>query len=435
MKIAAFNVQRFGVKKVSDPEVLSTLVRIVSRYDIILILEVTDVTGDSVEIFLNELNRVNTEHHYTLKLSTRLGRTRYKEQFLFLYRDDLVDLVGSYQYEDTQEGDHDAFAREPYILRFTSFHTVLKDLVLIPVHTKPDDSLKELDELYEVFLAVRKKWNTDNVMILGDFNADGSYVSDKDFHNIRIRSDKNFHWLIGDDVDTTANTGNAHTYDRIVVYGQDMLDSVVPGSARPFNFHTAFDLTERMALRVSDHYPVEVVLRCDKSCRGHDIGWNVFPRSLEPGFDVLQPRGAQGPVGAPELIPESELPPLEPQGPMSRSNQPSRGAAFGGNQSPYPSMRSDLQPGPRPYSPAIQGGHTLYGPNTWSNQPDISTPRQGVSEVLPFQGAPVVIFPPVVEHLMVEVLGLQRDNLHLEREKLGLEIQVLRRNLARADRE
>src|SRR4029434_8713358 len=28
--------------------------------------------------------------------------------------------------------------------------TVLKDLVLIPVHTKPDDSLKELDELYEV---------------------------------------------------------------------------------------------------------------------------------------------------------------------------------------------------------------------------------------------------------------------------------------------
>ena len=39
--------------------------------------------------------------------------------------------------------------------------TVLKDLVLIPVHTKPDDSLKELDELYEVFMAVKKKWHTD----------------------------------------------------------------------------------------------------------------------------------------------------------------------------------------------------------------------------------------------------------------------------------
>ncbi|XP_041941877.1 deoxyribonuclease-1-like isoform X2 [Alosa sapidissima] len=433
MKIASFNVQRFGVKKVSDPEVLSTLVRIVSRYDIILILEVTDVSGDSVEIFLKELNRVNTEHHYTLKLSTRLGRTRYKEQFLFLFRDDLVDLVGSYQYEDSQEGDHDAFAREPYILRFTSHHTVLKDLVLMPVHTKPDDSLKELDELYEVFLAVRRKWKTDNVMILGDFNADGSYVSERDFHNIRIRSDKNFHWLIGDDVDTTANTGNTHTYDRIVVYGQDMLESVVPGSARSFNFHTAFNLTEDMALRVSDHYPVEVVLRCEKSCPGH-TGWNVFPRSQVPGHDALQPRGFGG---SQEPIPESELPPLEPlpQGPMSMSNQPSRGSVFGGNQSPYPSIRSDLRPGPQPYSPAIQDGNMPYGPSTGGNQPGIITPRHGVYEVLPFQGAPVVIFPPVVEHLMVEVLGLQRDNLHLEREKLGLEIQMLRRNLARADRE
>lgn len=51
-------------------------------------------------------------------------------------------------------------------------------------------------------------------MILGDFNADGLYVSKKDMKNIRIRSDKNFHWLIGDDVDTTASNRNDHTYDR-----------------------------------------------------------------------------------------------------------------------------------------------------------------------------------------------------------------------------
>lgn len=38
---------------------------------------------------------------------------------------------------------------------------VLKDLVMIPVHTKPDDSEIELDELYDVFLNVKKKWKTD----------------------------------------------------------------------------------------------------------------------------------------------------------------------------------------------------------------------------------------------------------------------------------
>lgn len=51
-------------------------------------------------------------------------------------------------------------------------------------------------------------------MILGDFNADGSYVTKRGMRNIRIRSDKKFHWVIGDDVDTTANTSNDHTYDR-----------------------------------------------------------------------------------------------------------------------------------------------------------------------------------------------------------------------------
>ncbi|XP_073717471.1 deoxyribonuclease 1 like 4, tandem duplicate 1 isoform X2 [Misgurnus anguillicaudatus] len=261
MKVASFNIQKFGKTKLSDPLVRKTLIKIVSRYDIVVILEVVDSKGDAVDDFLKELNKSNKTHHYTLEISTRLGRGNYKEQFMFLYRDDLVDLVGSYQYEDNQPGDEDAFAREPYVLRFTCHKTVLKDLVLIPVHTKPEDSVKELDELYDVFQNVKEKWKTDNIMFLGDFNADGSYVSNKNMKKIRIRSDKNFHWLITDDVDTTANTSNDNTYDRIVVYGDDMLDAVVPGSAMPFNFQKAYKLTDENALKVSDHYPVEVELK------------------------------------------------------------------------------------------------------------------------------------------------------------------------------
>ncbi|XP_067442444.1 deoxyribonuclease 1 like 4, tandem duplicate 1 isoform X1 [Thunnus thynnus] len=260
MKVAAFNIQKFGKNKVSDPAVLDILVKIVSRYDIIVILEVVDASGDSVETFMTALNKANADHHYTLKISSRLGRTRYKEQFMFLYRDDMVDLVGSYQFDDEATEGEDVFARDPYILRFRCHNTELKDLVLIPVHTKPEDSEVELDELYDVFLNVKKKWKTDNVMILGDFNADGSYVSKKDMKSIRIRTDKNFHWLIGDDVDTTASTKNDHTYDRIVIYGDDMLKAVVPNSAKPFNFHEAYGLTQEQALDVSDHYPVEVEL-------------------------------------------------------------------------------------------------------------------------------------------------------------------------------
>ncbi|XP_064161313.1 deoxyribonuclease-1-like [Anguilla rostrata] len=261
MKVASFNIQRFGENKVSDGKIVSTLVKIVSRYGIILILEVVDAKGTAMRKFLQELNKANKMHPYKMVMSSRLGRKSYKEQFMFLYRADLVTLTDTYQYEDNQKGDEDAFAREPYILRFTCLDTVLKDLVLIPVHTKPEDSEKELDELYDVFLTVKEKWKTDDIMILGDFNADGAYVSKKKMKKIRIRSDTNFHWLIGDDVDTTANTGNDHTYDRIVVYGDDMLEAIVPNSAQPFDFPQAYGLTEDMALSISDHYPVEVTLK------------------------------------------------------------------------------------------------------------------------------------------------------------------------------
>ncbi|XP_068609349.1 deoxyribonuclease gamma-like [Brachionichthys hirsutus] len=260
MKIASFNVQKFGRLKASDPNVLSTLVKIASRYDIIVILEVVDVSGSSFKLLLEELNRVHTSHHYALQISSRLGRNRHKEQFLFLYRDHVVDLIESYQYEDNQVDDVDAFAREPYVLHFKPRNAVLKDLVLIPVHITQLDTKKELDELYEVFLAVKEKWKIENVMILGDFKADGVYVSHNELKEIRIRRDKNFHWLIADEVDTTTKTSNDHTYDRIVVYGEEMLAAIVPNSAKSFNFQKEFAMTEEMALKVSDHYPVEVEL-------------------------------------------------------------------------------------------------------------------------------------------------------------------------------
>ncbi|XP_060766726.1 deoxyribonuclease 1 like 4, tandem duplicate 1 [Neoarius graeffei] len=261
MKIAVFNVQKFGKKKLSDPAVIKTLIEIVSRYDIVVILEVVDASGKAVDTFLKELNETNPHHHYSMKVSVRLGRTKYKEQFMFLYRDAVVKVIDTYQYEDNQPGDKDAFDREPYVLRFSCLNTVVKDLVIVPVHTKPDDSEKEVDELFDVVQTVKDKWETNNIMILGDFNADGSYVSKKEMKKLRIYTDKNFHWLITDRQDTTTSTKNDHTYDRIVVYGQTMLNAVVPGSAKSFNFQQEYGLTEADALKVSDHYPVEVELK------------------------------------------------------------------------------------------------------------------------------------------------------------------------------
>ncbi|XP_054906143.1 deoxyribonuclease-1-like [Poeciliopsis prolifica] len=255
MKIAAFNIQKFGQKKVSDPSILNYLVQIISRYDIIVILEV--LNEEAVDALMKALNK---EHHYEKEISVRLGRTGYKEQFLFLYRPDLVTLKGSYQYDDEKTHGQDDINRDPYVLRFGSPYTVLEDLVMIPVHITPKGAEKELDKLYDLVQHIQEMWKTDNVMILGDFNADGSYVSKKEMKTIRIRSNSNFHWLIGDDVDTTASTKNTNSYDRIVVYGEKMLQAVVKDSAKAFNFQEEYNLSNEQALDISDHYPVEVEL-------------------------------------------------------------------------------------------------------------------------------------------------------------------------------
>ncbi|KAM7421876.1 hypothetical protein PAMA_010101 [Pampus argenteus] len=260
MKIAAFNVKNLGMKKVTDRVVVQYITKIMSQYSVVVMLEVVDKSGKAMETLLQELNNTRKKSLYSMASSCPLGRGTYKEKFVCFYRTDEVTLTACYQYEDNQAGDEDAFAREPFILRFSCPTTVVKDLVLIPVHTKPDDSLKELDELDDVVAVIRRKWRTDNIMILGDFNADGRYLSKKKTQTIRIRSAP-YHWLIDDDVDTTSSNYNDNTYDRIVVYGQNMLNAVVLGSAKSFNFQREFNLTDDTTLSISDHYPVEVELK------------------------------------------------------------------------------------------------------------------------------------------------------------------------------
>uniref|UniRef100_A0A8C1RMD7 Deoxyribonuclease n=1 Tax=Cyprinus carpio TaxID=7962 RepID=A0A8C1RMD7_CYPCA len=243
MKVASFNIQKLGEKKISDPSVMQTLIKIVSRYDIIVILKVVDLSGAAAKEFLKALNEFYSTINYKMEISPRLGRGEHKEQYMFLYKEKVVDLVESYQYEDNQPGDEDAFDREPYAVRFRCRNTVLEDLVLIAVHIKPEDAEKELDELYDVFRSVTEKWKTENIMILGEFNTDGRYLSEAAKKRTKIWGN-NFHWLIEDGVDTTASNNNEYTYDQIVVYGDVMLNAVVPNSAKSFNFQKAYELTD-----------------------------------------------------------------------------------------------------------------------------------------------------------------------------------------------
>uniref|UniRef100_A0A667YNU8 Deoxyribonuclease n=1 Tax=Myripristis murdjan TaxID=586833 RepID=A0A667YNU8_9TELE len=257
-RICAFNIQSFGEGKASKTKVMHTIVRIIARCDVSLLQEVRDHRRKA---FPQLLAHFLYDHQ-----SERLGRSdTYQEQYVFVYRTGTVTVTDQYQYPDTLKGDIDAFAREPFVVRFSAPKTALKDFVLIPLHTSPNNTTKELDAVVDVFNDIRKKWKTENVIFLGDFNADCGYLAKKNRKNVRLITDPAFIWLINDKNDTTVRKSTDCAYDRIVVHGEKVARAIVPLSAKPFNFKKEFRLSEDQALEVSDHYPVEVLLKASAS--------------------------------------------------------------------------------------------------------------------------------------------------------------------------
>uniref|UniRef100_A0A8C2XGQ9 Deoxyribonuclease n=1 Tax=Cyclopterus lumpus TaxID=8103 RepID=A0A8C2XGQ9_CYCLU len=233
LKICAFNVQSFGESKANNKKVMGILLKILSRCDLCLIQEVRDSKGTAIQALVKDLNRFDKSNSYSYVESERLGRKTYKEQYVYIYRNNVLTIKEHYQYpklegEGTKEVN--AFSREPFVVRFHSPTTLVKDFVLIGQHTCPRNAMKEINELY--------------TYIYIHF----TYVTIKGWGAVRLRSDPKFRWLIGDEQDTTVREKTHCAYDRIIVHGREIISSIVPGSAQPFNFKNYFHLTEEEQL-------------------------------------------------------------------------------------------------------------------------------------------------------------------------------------------
>uniref|UniRef100_A0A8C4XRZ5 Deoxyribonuclease-1 n=1 Tax=Falco tinnunculus TaxID=100819 RepID=A0A8C4XRZ5_FALTI len=177
-------------------------------------------------------------------------------------RSDMVSVLGSYYYDDGCEPcGTDTFSREPFIVKFSSPTTRVEEFVIVPLHAKPSHAPEEIDALYEVYTNVVNKWATNNILLLGDFNADCSYVTSAEWPSIRLRSLDACEWLIPDSADTTVADTTDCAYDRIVACGTALRQDIEPGSATVNNFQKTFHLQRKDALAVSDHFPVEVILK------------------------------------------------------------------------------------------------------------------------------------------------------------------------------
>ena len=85
VKVAAFNVQSFGRTKISKSDVTDTLVKIINRYEIVLIQEIRDSKGEAIKKLLEKVNdfKEGDSDDYEMVIRERLGRSVYKEQMHF----------------------------------------------------------------------------------------------------------------------------------------------------------------------------------------------------------------------------------------------------------------------------------------------------------------------------------------------------------------
>ncbi|XP_078385838.1 deoxyribonuclease-1-like [Cetorhinus maximus] len=263
LKISAFNIQRFDQSKVNNHVTLGILIQILQRYDLITIEEVMEADNSAITKLVMELN-FSTKLQYNFITSDYLGRSAYREKYAFVYNENILKPVAWYHFDDgCEQCGTDTFIREPFIVKFHSLTTIVKDFVLVAIHTSPSYAVREVDALYDVWADARDHFNTENILILGDYNADCKYVTHSDWPHIRLRQHKNFHWLIDDGTDTTVSKHTNCAYDRFVVSTEGLLKTIVPGSVKAFNFQNAFGLPYETVKEVSDHYPIELELEDD----------------------------------------------------------------------------------------------------------------------------------------------------------------------------
>lgn len=288
--IGAFNVQVFGDSKSGKPEVMARLVQIIIRYDLLLVQEVRDKDGSAIAQLLKDVNEKSGTGTFKLLLSERLGRTSSKEQYAWFYREERLRPLDA---NSTAESDpEDIWEREPMLvywdtrnsasestsLTTTTAKAVQHTLATIGIHVDPDEAVAEIDALAPIVDATLSQGQAGlGVLVMGDLNADCSYVTKTEWRCIRDESctdtkmrlwnpDK-YVWLLNDTIDTT--TSNSHcAYDRLV-YTPAKPCSDRYCSSRIFNvgvydFQAAYGLSQDDAKDVSDHFPVELRMRLDK---------------------------------------------------------------------------------------------------------------------------------------------------------------------------
>ena len=231
----------------------NTDAEIARAFDIMFVQELKYADEQTAPIFRDAINGVEGPEYEVVR-SKRLGNNL--EAYAYFYNTETVCL-GEKPAHVWHDPD-DVFDREPYIVSFCSGNF---DFTLVGIHVDLDDAEAEIGNLAAVYDSILAQ-NPDerDIIILGDFNADGSYFDEGGTSPLK---GEDFFWVINNDMDTMTKTD--WTYDRIVLTGATFEHEYIDDSAAAFYFDDQYGIDDNPDLvhAVSDHYPVYAVFNTD----------------------------------------------------------------------------------------------------------------------------------------------------------------------------
>ena len=245
LRIASFNIRDFGPKKASKSYVMYTLADIVRRFDIVAVQEISSKNQYLTRNFVNLINQSGSQYDYVI--GQRLGNSNQKEQYAYIFNTARVrvDRQSVYTLGDPDNMLH----REPLVATFEATEANEAErftFTLINIHTDPSRNVlqKELDALAEVYRVVRRSSQEDDIILLGDFNAD-------DRHMRRLGELPGIYPLISG---VWTNTRQNKQYDNLVIHQPSTTE--YSGRSGVFDVIRHYNLNQKQALEVSDHFPV-----------------------------------------------------------------------------------------------------------------------------------------------------------------------------------
>jgi endonuclease/exonuclease/phosphatase family metal-dependent hydrolase len=245
IRIATFNIEKFGDAKARKPYVMATLANIIHNFHIVAIQEIRTQDSYFIDNFLRTYVNQNGRL-YDKVIGPRLGRTNSKEQYAILFDTAAIEVNPRSIF--TVNDPDDLLHREPLVAMFRVRGPPPQQaftFVLVNIHTDPDETKTELDALAQVYQAVRRvSGGEDDIILLGDLNVDDRHLGELGrLDGIRpIVRDK------------YTNTRQNAQYDNIVIHQPSTAEFT--GRWEVFNFGRHFGLTLDQALEVSDHFPV-----------------------------------------------------------------------------------------------------------------------------------------------------------------------------------